>query len=82
MRVACRFGKRQANSLHLKASNYLIFWRPIFQNKIIGVLHFLIGRHKVPTHGTRRFPADMVFGELWVLRLRRVRLGPLPCAVG
>ncbi len=44
------------------------------------VLHFLRRRHKVPTHGTRRFPADTVFGELGVLRLRRVHLGPPPCA--
>jgi len=46
------------------------------------VLHFLKRRRKVPTHGTRRFPADTVFGELGVLRLRRVHLGPLPCAMG
>lgn len=45
------------------------------------VLHFLKRRRKVPTRGTRRFPADMVFGELGVLRLRRVHLGP-PCATG
>jgi RNA-directed DNA polymerase len=44
------------------------------------VLHFLSRRHKVPTHGTRLFPADTVFGELGVLRLRRVHLGPPPCA--
>jgi RNA-directed DNA polymerase len=46
------------------------------------VLHFLKRRHKVPTHGTRRFPADTVFGELGVLRLRRVHLGSPPCAMG
>ena len=46
------------------------------------VLHFLKRRRKVPTRGTRRFPADTVFGELGVLRLRRVHLGPLPCALG
>jgi hypothetical protein len=39
-------------------------------------------RHKVLTHGTRRFPADTVFGELGVLWLRRVHLGPPPCAMG
>jgi hypothetical protein len=39
-------------------------------------------RHQVPTHGTHRFPADTVFGELGVLRLRRVHLGPPPCALG
>ena len=40
------------------------------------VLHFLRRRHKVPTHGTRRFPTDTGLGELGVLRLRRVHLGP------
>lgn len=38
--------------------------------------HFLRRRHKVPTRGTRRFPAEVVFGELGVLRLRDVQLGP------
>ncbi len=37
--------------------------------------HFLRRRHKVPTRGTRRFSADQVFGELGVLRLRRLHLG-------
>ena len=39
------------------------------------VRHFLRRRHKVPTRGTRRFSADQVFGELGVLRLRRLHLG-------
>ncbi len=38
--------------------------------------HFLRRRHKVPTRGTNRFPAEVVFGELGVLRLRDVQLGP------
>ena len=46
------------------------------------VLHFLRRRHRVPTRGTRRFSADTVFGELGVLRLRRVHLGPPSCALG
>jgi RNA-directed DNA polymerase len=37
--------------------------------------HFLVRRHKVPTRGTRRFAADVVFEELGVLRLRRLHLG-------
>jgi RNA-directed DNA polymerase len=45
------------------------------------VRHFLVRRHKVPSHGTRRFPADAVFGALGVLRLRRVHLGPPPRAL-
>jgi RNA-directed DNA polymerase len=44
------------------------------------VRHFLVRRHKVPSHGTRRFPREAVFGALGVLHLRRVHLGPPPCA--
>jgi RNA-directed DNA polymerase len=44
------------------------------------VRHFLARRHKVPGRGTRRFSSERVFGELGVLRLRRVHLGPSPCA--
>jgi RNA-directed DNA polymerase len=34
----------------------------------------------VPSHGTNRFPREAVFGALGVLHLRRVHLGPPPCA--
>jgi RNA-directed DNA polymerase len=44
------------------------------------VRHFLTRRHKVPGRGTRRFPADRVFGELGVLRLRTLHVGPAACA--
>jgi hypothetical protein len=44
------------------------------------VRHFLVRRHKVPSHGTRRFPREAVFGALGVVHLRRVHLGPPPCA--
>ncbi len=44
------------------------------------VRHFLVRRHKVPSRGTRRFADTVVFGELGVIRLRRVHLGPPPCA--
>jgi RNA-directed DNA polymerase len=44
------------------------------------VRHFLVRRHKVPSHGTNRFPREAVFGALGVLHLRRVHLGPPPCA--
>jgi len=33
------------------------------------VRRFLKRRHKVPDRGTRRFPSDMIFGELGVLPL-------------
>jgi RNA-directed DNA polymerase len=39
------------------------------------VRHFLGRRHKVPSRGTRRFPAEDVFGELGVFQLRRLHLG-------
>ena len=45
------------------------------------VRHFLVRRHKVPSRGTTRFSDEAVFGELGVLRLRRVHLGPPPCAL-
>jgi RNA-directed DNA polymerase len=44
------------------------------------VRHFLARRHKVPSRGTRRYPDRVVFGDLGVLRLRRVHLDALPCA--
>jgi RNA-directed DNA polymerase len=40
------------------------------------VRNFLRRRHKVQSRGTRRFSDGVVFGELGVLRLRRVHLGP------
>jgi RNA-directed DNA polymerase len=43
-----------------------------------GVLDFLRRRSKVESRGTTRFTYKAVYGELGVLRLRRVHLGPLP----
>jgi len=40
------------------------------------VRHFLRRRRKVPTRGTRRFSADIIFGELGVFQLRRFHLAP------
>jgi len=40
------------------------------------VRHFLRRRHKVSSRGTTRFSDDVVFGELGVLQLRQVQLGP------
>jgi len=36
------------------------------------VRHFLARRHKVPSRGTRRFSSETIFGELGVVRLRKV----------
>src|SRR3954454_21698827 len=44
------------------------------------VRHFLVRRHRVPSRGTGRYPDRVVFGDLGVLRLRRVHLGAPPCA--
>jgi RNA-directed DNA polymerase len=41
---------------------------------------FLCKRHKMHGRGTTRFSDEAVFGEFGVLRLRRVHLGPPPCA--
>jgi RNA-directed DNA polymerase len=38
------------------------------------VRHFLRRRHKVSSRGTRRYPAERIFGELGVLQLRRLEL--------
>lgn len=43
-----------------------------------GVRHFLVRRHNVQGRGTRPFSRDDVFGELGVLHLRRVHIGPPP----
>ncbi|WP_201242996.1 group II intron reverse transcriptase/maturase [Halorhodospira halophila] len=43
---------------------------------------FLVKRHKVPTRGTRRYPDRVIFGEMGVLRLRRIHLGAPSCASG
>jgi RNA-directed DNA polymerase len=40
------------------------------------VRQFLRRRHKVPSRGTRRFPAEDVFGKRGVFQLRRLHLGP------
>src|SRR5215831_9965355 len=38
------------------------------------VRRFLVRRHKVPSHGTNRFPREAVFGALGVFKLRRLYL--------
>jgi len=39
------------------------------------VRHFLRRHHKVPSRGTTRFSIEAVFGELGVLKLRRIQMG-------
>ncbi len=45
------------------------------------VRRFLVRRHKVPTHGTRRFTYKTVYGGLGVLRLNPRRHDAAPCAL-
>ena len=48
-------------------------------NHVYGAVRgFLTRRHKVPSRGTRRFTDQVVFGELGVLRLRRMHIGAPP----
>ncbi len=51
-------------------------YRAIDHHVYDGVRHFLVRRHKVQGRGTRRFSRDDVFGELGVMHLRRVHIGP------
>jgi RNA-directed DNA polymerase len=53
----------------------LMAYRAVDQYVAQRVRHFLRRRHKVPTRGTRRFSTESIFGELGVVRLRRVHLG-------
>jgi RNA-directed DNA polymerase len=45
------------------------------------VRDFLTRRHKVPSRGTRQFSDHKVFGELGVLRLRRLHIGAPPTVI-
>ena len=58
----------------------LLAYRAIDNYVYEQVRHFLVRRHKVPSRGTRSFSDHVVFGELGVLRLRRVHLGAPPTA--
>ena len=57
-----------------------VAYRAIDNHVYHSVRRFLGRRHRVPSLGTRRFPAEAVFGELGVLQLRRIHLGPPPYA--
>lgn len=59
----------------------LMAYRAIDQFVYHRVRHFLRRRHKVPSRGTRRFPAEKVFGDLGIVRLRTLHVGPSPCAL-
>jgi len=44
----------------------------ISHHVVTRVRHFLARRHKVPSRGTRRFSSETIFGELGVVKLRKV----------
>jgi RNA-directed DNA polymerase len=58
----------------------LMAYRAVDNYVYQAVRHFLRRRHKIPSRGTVRFSRQAVFGAWGVLPLRRVHLGPLPCA--
>jgi RNA-directed DNA polymerase len=69
-------------SAYFSYGTRLIAYRAVDNHVNHSVRHFLVRRHKVSTRGTRRFSDGVVFGELGVLRLREVHLGPAPRALG
>jgi RNA-directed DNA polymerase len=75
---------RQLNRLLVGWSAYFGYgtrlqaYRAIDHHVYDRVRHFLVRRHKVQGRGTRRFSRTKVFGELGVLHLRRVHIGPTP----
>ena len=77
---------RRLNSILYGWSGYfgygtrLMAYREVDNYVYERVRGFLRRRHKVPGRGIRRFPAEVVFGDLGVLRLRRRHVGPPPCA--
>ena len=65
----------EAGAAYFGYGTRLPAYRAIDNHVYDRVRHFLVRRHKVPSRGTGRFPAEAVFGALGVLRLRHVHLG-------
>ena len=76
--------RAQLNRILRGWSNYfgygtrLMAYRAVDHYVYERVRYFLRHRHKVASRGTARFSDPVVFGEMGVLRLRDVHLGPLP----
>src|SRR5665811_2095655 len=66
-------------STYFSYGTRLSAYRAIDNHVYDRVRHFLVRRHKVQGRGTQRFSHDAVFGELGVLHLRRVHIGPPSC---
>jgi RNA-directed DNA polymerase len=60
---------------HFAYGTRLMAYRAVDHYVYERVRHFLRRRHKIPSRGTKRYPAEQVFGELGVFRLRRFHLG-------
>ena len=54
-----------------------VSWRSVWNYVIERVRSFLRRRHKVTTHGHRRFTAGRIFGELGVLQLTTLKVGAI-----
>ena len=52
-------------------------WRAVQNYVLERVRAFLRRRHKVTTHGNRRFTADRIFGELGVLQLSMLKVAAI-----
>ena len=63
-------------SSYFNQGTRLMAYRAVDNYVYHAVQDFLQRRHKVSGRGTRRFSDAVIFGELGVLRLRRVQLGP------
>jgi RNA-directed DNA polymerase len=68
-------------SAYFSYGTRLMAYRAVDNHVSQRVREFLTRRHGVQARGTRRFSDQMVFGELGVIRLRHVHLGPPPCAL-
>jgi RNA-directed DNA polymerase len=68
-------------SAYFSYGTRLMAYRAVDNHVSQRVREFLTRRHGVQARGTRRFSDQMVFGELGIIRLRHVHLGPPPCAL-
>jgi RNA-directed DNA polymerase len=79
--------RERINRVMVGWSNYfsygtrLMAYRAVDQYVYDNVRHFLTRRQKVPSRGTKIYPAERVYDELGVIRLRWVHIGKPSCAV-
>jgi len=68
-------------SAYFNYGTRLLAYRAVDNHVYQRVRDFLTRRHGVQSRGTRRFSDQVVYGELGVLRLRHVHIGPPPNAL-